>query len=78
MDNFFKQPNCDRCGHSLKNGRMMSMFNTDCLCPACIAAERQHPDYPQALEADHAAIRNGNCNFQGLKSKAGNVKNGKA
>lgn len=69
MDNFFKQPNCDRCGQSLKNGRMMSMFSTDCLCPDCIEAERRHPDYPQAVAADHAAICSGNFNFKGMGNK---------
>jgi hypothetical protein len=64
MDTFFTQPNCDRCGKSLKNGRMMSMFNTDCLCLDCIETERQH--YRQAVEADHAEIRKGNFNFKGI------------
>ena len=27
MDNFFTQKNCDRCGKSLKDGRIQSMFN---------------------------------------------------
>lgn len=66
MDTFFTQPNCDRCHKSLKNGRMMSMFNTDCLCLDCIEAERQCPDYRQAVEADHAEIRKGNYNFEGI------------
>lgn len=66
MDTFFTQSNCDRCHKSLKNGRMMSMFNTDCLCLDCIEAERQRSDYRQAAEADHAEIGKGNYNFGGI------------
>ena len=69
MDSFFSQQNCDRCGKSLKHGRMMSMFNTDCLCLDCIIAERQRPDYREAVEADNAEIRKGNYNFKGIKVK---------
>jgi len=29
---FFTQKHCDRCGGTLEAGRIMSMFNTDCLC----------------------------------------------
>lgn len=32
MDKFFAQKYCDRCGQSLKGGRIMSMFNRDCIC----------------------------------------------
>lgn len=32
MDKFFTQKTCDRCGGSLENGRIMSMFNTECIC----------------------------------------------
>lgn len=35
MDKFFTQENCDRCGESLKNGRIMSMFNKECICMDC-------------------------------------------
>ena len=70
MDKFFTQNNCDRCGGSLKNGRMMSMVNTDCLCMDCIAAERQRPDYRHAVEAEHAEIRKGNFNFEGIEQQS--------
>lgn len=35
MDKFFIQESCDRCGGSLTGGRIMSMFNTDCICLDC-------------------------------------------
>ena len=35
MDNFFTQKNCDRCGKSLKDGRIQSMFNSECICMDC-------------------------------------------
>ncbi len=65
MDKFFTQPNCDRCRKSLKNGRTMSMFNTDRLCLDSLETEHHRPDYHQAVEADHAEIKKGNYNFKG-------------
>lgn len=65
-DKFFTKQNCDRCGGSLEKGRMMSMFNQNCLCMGCIAKERKHADYTQALEADTDQIRKGNFNFEGI------------
>ena len=66
MDKFFTQKHCDRCGGSLSGGRTMSMFNTDCICMECKEKERQRADYGKAVEADHAEIKNGNCNFKGI------------
>ena len=65
MDKFFTQDFCDRCGGSLKEGRIMSMYNTDCICLKCKKEERNRPDYRQAQEAEMAEIRKGNYNFQG-------------
>lgn len=65
-NDFFEKTICDRCGGSLKDGRMMSMFNTDCLCMNCIDNERKLPEYKVACEADHAEIHRGNYNFKGI------------
>ena len=65
-DRFFTQTTCDRCGGSLKDGRIMSMFNTDCICMKCKAAETKRPDYRMAVEADHEHIRQGDYNFKGI------------
>ena len=46
MDRFFTQKTCDRCGAELKV-RQMSRFNTDVLCPACIAEEKQDVEQEQ-------------------------------
>ena len=57
MDNFFTQKNCDRCGKSLKDGRIQSMFNSECICS----------EYKKAQDADIAEIRKGNYNFKGIR-----------
>lgn len=66
MDKFFSQEHCDRCGGSLESGRVMSMYNNDCICMECKEKERKRPDYKKALDADHNAIKNGNYNFEGI------------
>ena len=67
MDTFFNKKYCDRCGCSLENkGRIMSMFNMDCLCSDCKDKERLNPRYKEAVEADNEEIRKGNYNFEGI------------
>lgn len=66
MDRFFTQKHCDRCGGSLDGGRIMSMFNEDCICKECSKKERQRKDYSKAVEADYEQIRHGNYNFKGI------------
>ena len=66
QDEFFTKKKCDRCGGSLDGGRTMSRFNTDCLCMRCAEAEKNHPDYDKAVEAEIAEIRKGNFNFKGI------------
>ena len=65
-DTFFSKTNCDRCGKPLNGIRIMSMYNTDCLCMDCKERERKHSDYKSAVDADHAEIRKGNYNFKGI------------
>ena len=67
MDRFFTQKNCDRCGGTLEAGRVMSMFNTDCLCLACKEKEKNRPDYPAAVKAENDAVKKGNTNFNGIE-----------
>lgn len=45
MDNFFTQKNCDRCGKSLKDGRIQSMFNSECICMDCKKKECTDSEY---------------------------------
>ena len=75
-DRFFTQDHCDRCGGSLEGGRIMSRFNTDCLCIECEEAERKHPDYKKAADAELAALKRGDTNFPGIgwPGKDGRVK----
>ena len=69
LDDFFRKTRCDRCGGSLDDGRIMSMFNTDCLCLKCKEAETQRLDYEDAVKAEHEEIRKGNFNFKGIGFK---------
>ena len=66
MDRFFSQKNCDRCGGSLENGRIMSMYNEDCICMECKDKERKREDYKRANDADIEQIKKGNYGFKGV------------
>lgn len=66
MDRFFTQTTCDRCGRGLDSGRIMSMYNTQCICLECSDKEQERPDYKKAVEADHEAIKKGNYNYTGI------------
>ena len=66
-DRFFTQRLCDRCKGTLEKGRIMSMYNEQCLCMACKEKEQQRPDYAQAVDADNQQIREGNYNYKGIK-----------
>lgn len=71
MDTFFTQSRCDRCHRPLTGGRMMSMFNTQCICMDCVAEERRRTDYQRAVEAERSAVRNGNMNYPGIEGAKG-------
>ena len=47
----------------------MSIYNIQVICMACKEKEQQRADYRKAVEADHAEIRKGNYNFQGIGLK---------
>ena len=64
MDPWFNKKFCDRCGKSLADGFLMSRFDTSALCFDCLEAERQHPDYQKVEDAELAALRSGNRNFE--------------
>ena len=67
MDAFLSKKNCDRCGCDLRGkGRIMSMFNTDCLCPDCKEKETALPEYREAGEAERKHVLAGNMNFPGI------------
>ena len=65
-DRFFTVTKCDRCGGSLEGGRIMSMFNEDCICMDCSKKERELPEFKQAADAELAEIKRGNYNFKGI------------
>ena len=56
---------CARCGKHT-NVTQMSRFNTDILCPACIAEEKKHPMYALAAQKELEAVRRGDYNFFGI------------
>ena len=65
-DDFLKKTHCERCGGSLAQGRIMSMYSTECIRLKCKEAERKRKDYRKATEADHAEMAKGNFNFKGI------------
>ncbi|WP_346866650.1 MULTISPECIES: gamma-glutamylcyclotransferase [unclassified Clostridium] len=69
MDKFFTQKTCDRCCGSLEKGKIMSMFNTDCICMDCLEKEKKDKDYKKAVKADHEEIKKGNYNYKGIRGK---------
>lgn len=66
MDRFFIQKKCDRCGGSLDEGRIMSMYSIECICLECHRKERLNKDYDIAVKADHDEIKKGNFNYEGI------------
>lgn len=68
-DKFFTQNHCDRCGNELKSGRIMSMFNEDCICRECKTKETRNDSYKKARDAEHEAVKSGNYNFKGIGYK---------
>ncbi len=66
MDDFFKRTTCQRCGGSLEEGRIMSRFDTSCICIKCSDDEKNHKDYKKACDAENEEIKKGNYNFGGI------------
>lgn len=51
-DEFFDKKVCDRCGKDLRGGRIMSMYNEDCICMECKDKEMKRPDYKETAKRD--------------------------
>lgn len=51
-DEFFDKSVCDRCGKDLSGGRIMSMYNEDCICMECKDKETKRPDYKETAKKD--------------------------
>jgi len=66
MNSFYKE-HCDRCGCSLKDGRIMSMFDTSCLCIKCKEKEKKRSNYEEAVKAEHEEIKRASTIIKGLK-----------
>jgi hypothetical protein len=56
---------CHRCNkESLIH--IMSIFNTDLICMECKDAEKAHPRYQEAVDAEIEATMHGDFDFQGI------------
>ena len=44
----------------------VEQYNEQTICMTCKEKEQQRSDYRKAVESDHAEIRKGNYNFQGI------------
>lgn len=64
-DEYLSQETCSRCGGPLKV-RSMSRMNEDVLCLNCMDAEKAHPNYQEAVEAELEQVKAGNYNYPGL------------
>lgn len=69
MDKFFIKENCDRCGKSLNNGRIMSMYNTQCICLECKKKEMHRKNYKEAADAELEEVKKGNYNYKGIEEE---------
>lgn len=56
---------CDRCGKETRS-TTMSYFNEDIICPTCDKAEREHPAFEEARQAELEQVKAGNYNFRGV------------
>lgn len=56
---------CSRC-QKPSNGYTMSWFSTRLVCGECSAAEKLHPKYQEARDAEQAAVLRGDNNFPGI------------
>ncbi len=56
---------CDRCLQPGSSFRL-SIFNTEWICPVCLAAEQAHPAYQEARDEELRQVQGGNMNFMGV------------
>lgn len=68
MNDFFNKKCCDRCGKSFLDGtpHTMSFMNKDAICMDCRDAEKKHPLYEEARNAELEAVKRGDFNYPGL------------
>ena len=65
INQFLSQEKCSRC-EGLLTIRTMSKMNEDILCMDCAEAEKAHPRYQEAADAEIEQIIAGNYNYPGL------------
>jgi hypothetical protein len=51
----------------LESGRIMSMFNEDCICMDCKDKETKDKDYEKARNREFEEVKKGNYNFKGIR-----------
>ncbi|AFM40321.1 hypothetical protein Desaci_1295 [Desulfosporosinus acidiphilus SJ4] len=64
-DKILSQERCSRCGSPLTI-RTMSKMNIDIVCMDCAEAEKSHPRYQEAADAELEQVKAGNYNYSGL------------
>lgn len=64
-DKFLSQEKCSRCGSPLTI-RILSRMNEEILCLHCAEAEKAHPRYQEAVEAELEQVKAENYNYPGL------------
>ncbi len=57
MDDFIIKENCDMCGKSLRGGRIMSMYNTQCICIECKKKEMKRANYEDAAKTECEEVK---------------------
>ena len=65
---------CHRCFKE-STVHTMSMFDVSLICMDCADAEKLHPDYSRARDADHNAIKAGDYNFEGIGYNQSDIAN---
>lgn len=56
---------CHRC-NKRANLYIMSRFNLDLICMECREAEKTHPRYQEAVDAENEAVMHGDLDFPGI------------
>lgn len=63
---FNSRKTCERCHEPFNNGKIVSIFNLQCICMICKEVEKTHPLYKKAVEVDKYFARKGTVYFGGM------------
>ena len=54
---------------------LVDMFDVSLICMDCYDAERHHPKYQKARDAEYVALESGDRNFKGIGYPPGEIAN---